>query len=81
MKKYYAKSLKEYDAPMEIDENKILRSVSHLKKTHKLPTSVALEVSTIKGLRQLAEKKGVPYQVLMRMFIVEGLGKATKLKN
>lgn len=81
MKKYYAKSLKEYDAPIDIDEKKILKSVSGIRKSSKLPTSVALEVSTIRGLKQLAEKKGVPYQVLMRMFIVEGLGKATKSKG
>ena len=81
MKRYYAKSLKEYNAPIEMDEKKLLKSVGNLKKTHKLPTSVALDISTIKGLKQLAEKKGVPYQVLMRMFIVEGLGKTNKQKD
>ena len=80
MKKYYAKSLKEYDAPIQMDEKRILKSVKSLRGSHKLPTSVALEVSTIKGLKELAERKGVPYQVLMRMFIVEGLGKAKRAR-
>jgi hypothetical protein len=44
-----------------------------LKKQQKLPTSIALEEWTIKELKALAESRGVPYQVLMRMFIIEGL--------
>ena len=46
--------------------------------TKKKPTSVALDEKTIKDLKKIAGKLEVPYQVLMRMFIMEGL---KKMKN
>lgn len=45
----------------------------------KSPTSVALDPETIQELKALAEKKGIPYQVLMRSLILEGLEKAKRL--
>ena len=38
----------------------------------KQPTSVALDPQLIAELKSEATARGVPYQVLMRMFIVEG---------
>jgi predicted DNA binding CopG/RHH family protein len=73
MSKSYVKSLKEYKGQTRLDEKKILDSMKRLKRTKKLPTSVALEATTVRELKSLASHKGVPYQVLMRMFIVEGL--------
>lgn len=70
--KKYAKSLKEYES-IQFEEGKIVESMKRLKKNRKLPTSVALSKKTIQDLKKLASKKGVPYQVLMRMFILEGL--------
>ena len=78
MKKYSVKLLKEYKGPLQFDEKKILASLRRVRGFHKLPTSIALEVSTIRDLKKLAVKKGVPYQVLMRMLIVEGLRRAKK---
>jgi hypothetical protein len=78
MKRSYAKSLKEYKGTMKLDEKKILQSMKRLKKSRKLPTSIALEESTVRELKTIAEDKGVPYQVLMRMFILEGLRKAKR---
>ncbi len=78
MKRSYAKSLKEYKGTMRLDEKMILQSMKRLKKSRKLPTSVALEEATVLELKSIAEDKGVPYQVLMRMFILEGLRKAKK---
>ena len=75
MSKYYARSLKEYRGRVKLDQKKILTSVRRLKKSKKLPTSVALEQTTVEELKRLASDRGVPYQVLMRMFIVEGLRK------
>ena len=46
------------------------------QKSRKLFTSIALEESTINELKALAEWRGVPYQVLMRMFILDGLHKS-----
>jgi predicted DNA binding CopG/RHH family protein len=42
------------------------------------PTSIALEDETIEELKELAAVKGIPYQVLMRSFILDGLRKSKK---
>lgn len=73
MKRTYVKSLKEYRAPSQFEEKRLLAAAKRLKKKRKLPTSVALAEETIRELKKLAEGKGVPYQILMRMFILEGL--------
>lgn len=72
--KKYAKSLKEYEN-IEVDEKKLMSIAKRLKKGRKFPTSIALEESTVNELKTIAVKKGVPYQILMRMFILEGLSK------
>lgn len=73
MKHTYAKSLSEYRATSKFERKKLLAAAKRLKKRRKLPTSVALEEDTIRELKALAEWRGVPYQILMRMFILEGL--------
>lgn len=73
MKHTYAKSRSEYRGASQFEEKKILEAAKRLKKKRKLPTSVALEEETIAELKALAETRGVPYQILMRMFILEGL--------
>lgn len=73
MKRTYVRSLKEYRATSQFEEKKILAAARRLKKKRKLPTSIALEEGTINELKALAEWRGVPYQILMRMFILEGL--------
>lgn len=77
MSKSYVKSRKEYDGPSEFDEKKILEAMKRVKGKRK-PTSVALQEETIKDLKELGEKLGIPYQVLMRMFILEGLRRMKK---
>ena len=77
MPKSYIKSLKEYDEPFKFDEKKILEAMKRVKGKRK-PTSVALQEATIKDLKKLGEDIGVPYQVLMRMFILEGLRRMKK---
>jgi predicted DNA binding CopG/RHH family protein len=73
MKKSYAKSLKEYDEPFELDAEKILAALKRFKSAKKKPTSVALDETTIRELKAVAEKQGIPYQVLIRVFILDGL--------
>ena len=75
MKPTYAKSEKAYARPSVFERRKILAAAKRLKKSRKLPTSIALEERTINELKALAEWRGVPYQVLMRMFILDGLRK------
>ncbi len=78
MKKRYAKSLKEYDAPFKIEADKILAAMKRFKNVRKKPTSVALDDDTVKELRHVAEKQGIPYQVLIRVFILDGLNRIKK---
>ena len=78
MAKSYAKSLKEYEEPSEFDAAKILEAMRKSTKSKKKPTSVALDEATIKDLKKIASKLDVPYQVLMRMFILEGIRKMKK---
>ena len=47
MKKSYAKSLKEYDAPFELDSKKILAAMKRYKDSRKKPTSVALDETSM----------------------------------
>ncbi len=42
------------------------------------PTSVALDEKTIQELKALAEIQGIPYQVLIRVFILDGLDRLKK---
>jgi len=43
------------------------------KTAKKKPTSVALDERTLKELKALATRQGIPYQVLMRVFILRGI--------
>jgi len=78
MKKSYAKSLKEYNAPVQLDASKILEAMKRYKNARKKPTSVALDEDTIAELKRNAEKQGIPYQVLIRVFILDGLERLNK---
>lgn len=73
MKKSYVKSLKQYDNDNELDAKKILEAMKRYKNLPKKPTSVALDDLTIKKLKSLASKQDIPYQVLIRVFILNGL--------
>ena len=68
----YAKRLKAYDK-IEFDPKEIIAGMSRLKGARRKPTSVALEEDLLKELKAIAEEKGVPYQVLMRLLIADGL--------
>ena len=70
--KKYAKRLKQYDK-IEFNTQAIIAGMSRLKGARRKPTSIALEEDILKELKDIAERKGVPYQVLMRLLIVEGL--------
>jgi len=79
MKKSYVKSLKEYDAPFDLDAKKILAAMRRYKDSRKKPTSVALDETTIRELKAVAAKQGIPYQVLIRVFILDGLERIKKV--
>jgi len=75
MTKRYAKSLPEYEE-VEFDEEAVLKS---RRVGRKMPTSVSLPPEVVEELKMIADKKGIPYQVLMRSFIIEGLEKLKKV--
>lgn len=55
------------------DEKEIIAAYNKKKREAKFPTSIALDKSTVAQLKEIAQKKGIPYQALMRMLILEGL--------
>lgn len=73
----YAKNDKTYKK-IEFDAKAIKRAYEKRKKAKKFPTSISLPEDVVAELKTIAQKKGVPYQTLMRMLIVEGLEKLRK---
>lgn len=55
------------------DEKAIIAAYKKKKREVKFPTSIALDKTTVAQLKDVAQKKGIPYQALMRMLILEGL--------
>lgn len=72
--KKFIKSLNEYDT-IEFDEE---ASLNARRINRKMPTSVSLPEDVVKELKELAHHEGIPYQVLMRSFIIKGLREAQK---
>ena len=55
---------------IEFEEEKVQK---YGRIGRKMPTSVSLPPEVVEELKALALDKGIPYQVLMRSFIMEGL--------
>lgn len=72
MKNYYVRSKKEYEETSLLDAERILEAMKRVKGRRK-PTSVALEESVIKELKQVGKDLNIPYQVLVRLFVLDGL--------
>jgi predicted DNA binding CopG/RHH family protein len=70
----YVKNKKGY-TKVEFDEKKVKAAYSARKKAKKFPTSISLPEEVVAELKAIAQKKGLPYQTLMRMLIIEGLDK------
>lgn len=67
----YVKNESEYKK-VGFESARIKAAMKRARASRKKPTSVALDPHLIEELKAEAEARGVPYQVLMRMFIVEG---------
>ena len=76
--KRYAKKLKDYEH-IDFDAETIIAGMRRLKGQRRKPTSIALEENLLKELKSLADKRGVPYQVLMRLLISEGVARLKKV--
>jgi predicted DNA binding CopG/RHH family protein len=68
--KKYMKPAKGYEQ-VEFDQEAVKKAQKKINR--KMPTSVSLPPEVIEELKDVAEAKGIPYQVLMRSFIIEGL--------
>jgi predicted DNA binding CopG/RHH family protein len=67
----YVKNESEY-SKVSFDPTRIRAAMKKVSESRKKPTSVALDPRLVEELKAEASARGVPYQVLMRMFIVEG---------
>ena len=56
----------------EYRQAKIEVAMKRRRSSRKQPTSVALDPQLVADLKAEAKARGLPYQVLMRMFIIEG---------
>jgi predicted DNA binding CopG/RHH family protein len=70
----YVKNDSEY-GKVSFEATRIKAAARKARASRKQPTSVALDPQLIAELKAAAKARGVPYQVLMRMFIVEGFNR------
>ena len=78
----YVKNEKGYGKSVEADWNAVKKGLkkarSEIGEPKKIPTSVALDPRFIADLKKAAAERGIPYQILMRMFIMEGFQRMKK---
>ena len=72
-----AKRLKEYDK-IDFDPKEIIAGMTRLKGARRKPTSIALEAELVEELQGIARERGIPYQVLMRLLIADGVRRLKK---
>ena len=75
--KNYVKNEKGYEK-VTFETKKIKLAYKKLKSSRKHPTSINLSEETVAELKKLASAKGVPYQTLMRMLVLEGIEKLNR---
>lgn len=73
MTRWRVKSPPTYKDPFDLAPEHVLAAMQQYKTARKKPTSVALDECTLKDLKALAAHHGIPYQVLMRVFILRGI--------
>jgi predicted DNA binding CopG/RHH family protein len=78
----YVKNEKGYEKSFQADwkavKNGLKKARAEAGEPRKVPTSIALDPRFVTELKKAAEAKGIPYQILMRMFIVEGFQRMKK---
>jgi len=77
------KSEKGYEKSFEADwqavKHGLKKARSGTGEPKKVPTSVALDPRFVTELKKEALARGIPYQILMRMFIIEGFQRMKKV--
>lgn len=78
----YVKNEKGYEKTMNADWEAVKKGLKKVRaqigEPRKVPTSVALDPRLVADLKKVAKARGIPYQVLLRMFIIEGYKKLKK---
>lgn len=69
---------KSFDADWKAVRKGLKKVRAEVGEPKKVPTSIALDPRFVAELKKEAESRGIPYQVLMRMFIVEGFQRLKK---
>jgi predicted DNA binding CopG/RHH family protein len=76
------KSEKGYEKSVKTDWDALKKGLKKARaevgEPKKVPTSVALDPRFVAELKKVAKARGVPYQILMRMFIIEGFERMKK---
>ena len=80
--KRYVKNEKGYEKSFVADWKAVKKGLKKVRaeigEPKKVPTSVALDPRFVTELKKEANARGIPYQILMRMFIVEGFQRLKK---
>ncbi len=78
----YVKNKKGYEKSFKTDWNALKNGLKKARaeagEPKKVPTSVALDPRFVEDLKKEAKTRGIPYQILMRMFIIEGFQRLKK---
>jgi predicted DNA binding CopG/RHH family protein len=78
----YVKNEKGYEKSFDADWKAVKKGLkkvrAELGEPRKVPTSIALDPRFVEELKKEAKVRGIPYQVLMRMFIIEGFQRMKK---
>lgn len=78
----YIKSERGYEESFKTDWKALKKGLKKARAEYgepkKVPTSVALDPRFIAELKKEALARGIPYQILMRMFIIEGFQRLKK---
>jgi predicted DNA binding CopG/RHH family protein len=78
----YVKNEKGYEQSFKVDWQAVKKGFKKARslsgEMKKVPTSVALDPRFVAELKKEALIRGIPYQILMRMFIVEGFQRLKK---
>ncbi|MGE4234085.1 MAG: CopG family antitoxin [Bacteriovoracia bacterium] len=79
----YVKNEKGYEKSFKTDWKAVKQGLKKARaevgEPKKVPTSVALDPRFIEELKKEAQARGIPYQILMRMFIIEGFQRLKKV--
>ncbi len=78
----YVKNEKGYAQSFKADWKAVKKGLKKVRAEvgtpKKVPTSIALDPRFVIELKKEAKARGIPYQILMRMFIIEGFQRLKK---